>query len=218
MMIRWTGLAPWEFESPFPGSLTSTFLIRDMGCSVVEIPDLLADAGWAEAMAGCSGFAHVPPHPTPNPCVHEPSNESTGSVPSAKYRRAIISFKATRQCESSVYLRSNVEWRCPTCWRMRAGPRPWLAAPDSLTYPYTLHPTCRPTRRAKSTSLYLSLSLGHGGLRRIRPCTPKPYTPHPTPHTLHPTPYTLHPISYTLHPTPYSLALTHTGVIYLGSN
>ena len=23
---RWTGLAPWEFEFPFPGSLTSTFL------------------------------------------------------------------------------------------------------------------------------------------------------------------------------------------------
>jgi len=25
-MIRWTGLAPWEFEFPFPGSRTSTFL------------------------------------------------------------------------------------------------------------------------------------------------------------------------------------------------
>jgi len=25
-MIRWTGLAPWESEFPFPGSLTSTFL------------------------------------------------------------------------------------------------------------------------------------------------------------------------------------------------
>ena len=23
-MVRWTGLAPWEFEFPFPGSLTST--------------------------------------------------------------------------------------------------------------------------------------------------------------------------------------------------
>jgi len=27
VMIRWTSLAPWEFESPFPGSLTSTFLV-----------------------------------------------------------------------------------------------------------------------------------------------------------------------------------------------
>ena len=26
VMIRWTGLLPWEFEFPFPGSLTSTFL------------------------------------------------------------------------------------------------------------------------------------------------------------------------------------------------
>ena len=26
VMIRWTGLALWEFEFPFPGSFTSTFL------------------------------------------------------------------------------------------------------------------------------------------------------------------------------------------------
>ena len=25
VMIRWTGLAPWAVEFPFPGSLTSTF-------------------------------------------------------------------------------------------------------------------------------------------------------------------------------------------------
>ena len=25
VMIRWTSLAPWEFEFPFPGSLTATF-------------------------------------------------------------------------------------------------------------------------------------------------------------------------------------------------
>ena len=28
VMIRWTGLAPWEFEIPFPGSLKSTFLVQ----------------------------------------------------------------------------------------------------------------------------------------------------------------------------------------------
>jgi hypothetical protein len=27
-MMRWTGLAPWEFEFPFPGSFTSTFLVQ----------------------------------------------------------------------------------------------------------------------------------------------------------------------------------------------
>ena len=26
VMIRWTGLAPWEFEFPFPGRHISTFL------------------------------------------------------------------------------------------------------------------------------------------------------------------------------------------------
>ena len=28
VMIRWSGLAPWEFEFPFPGSLISTFLVE----------------------------------------------------------------------------------------------------------------------------------------------------------------------------------------------
>ena len=28
VMIRWTGLAPWEFELPVPDSLTSTFLVQ----------------------------------------------------------------------------------------------------------------------------------------------------------------------------------------------
>ena len=27
VMIGWSGLAPWKFEFPFPGSLTSTFLV-----------------------------------------------------------------------------------------------------------------------------------------------------------------------------------------------
>jgi len=33
--------------------------LRDMGCVLVAVPDLLADEGWAEAMAGCAGFVHV---------------------------------------------------------------------------------------------------------------------------------------------------------------
>ena len=28
VMIWWTGLAAWEYEFPFPGSLTSTFVCR----------------------------------------------------------------------------------------------------------------------------------------------------------------------------------------------
>ena len=33
VMSRWTGLAPWEFEFPFPGSLTSTFLVVSLSAS-----------------------------------------------------------------------------------------------------------------------------------------------------------------------------------------
>ncbi|KAJ1475286.1 hypothetical protein T484DRAFT_1968579 [Baffinella frigidus] len=33
--------------------------LTDMGCALVSIPDLLGDEGWAEAMAGCAGLAHV---------------------------------------------------------------------------------------------------------------------------------------------------------------
>ena len=29
-MIRWTVLAPWEFEFPFPGSLESNFLVAHL--------------------------------------------------------------------------------------------------------------------------------------------------------------------------------------------
>ena len=39
LMIRWTGLAPWAFESSFPGSLTSTFLQQ------ATVLALIADQG-----------------------------------------------------------------------------------------------------------------------------------------------------------------------------
>ena len=34
-MIRWTGLAPWEIEFPFPGILTSTFLDGGLSLDVL---------------------------------------------------------------------------------------------------------------------------------------------------------------------------------------
>ena len=37
VMIRWTGLAPWEFEFPFPGRLASTFLGRKDMCSCMRL-------------------------------------------------------------------------------------------------------------------------------------------------------------------------------------
>ena len=52
-MIRWTGLAPWEFEFPFPGSLTSTFRNR---VSAVAVDDLKLVCQWG----GQSGVGKLP--------------------------------------------------------------------------------------------------------------------------------------------------------------
>ena len=42
-MIRWTGLAPWEFEFPLPGSLIFTFLVIETDLQSANI----------EAQRGC---------------------------------------------------------------------------------------------------------------------------------------------------------------------
>ena len=41
-----------------PAAARVAFL-KTMGCELVRVPDLLSDEGWAEAMAGCDGLAHV---------------------------------------------------------------------------------------------------------------------------------------------------------------
>ena len=50
VMIRWTGLAPWEFEFPFPGSLTPAFLL-----------DFLL------LLSAASQRRPIPPRPSPRP-------------------------------------------------------------------------------------------------------------------------------------------------------
>jgi len=44
VMIRWTGLAPWELESPFLGSLTSTFLAHAGKKSTLKIEGSIFDS------------------------------------------------------------------------------------------------------------------------------------------------------------------------------
>ena len=39
--------------------------LRDMGCELVALPDMLEDEGWAEAMEGCAGLVFVTPTPQP---------------------------------------------------------------------------------------------------------------------------------------------------------
>jgi len=54
VMIRWTGLAPWEFGFPFPGSLTSTLLktFRALQVRPCRACQLLGAAGTLTPRAG----------------------------------------------------------------------------------------------------------------------------------------------------------------------
>ena len=51
VMMRWTDLAPWEFEFPFPGSLTSTFLSTgqvswpNVRLASLPVLEIMQDAG-----------------------------------------------------------------------------------------------------------------------------------------------------------------------------
>ena len=60
VMIRWTGLASWEFQFPFPGSVTSTFLGFGVGPPGrrAKAASSGSDSSWPNP--------HTP-HPTPNP-------------------------------------------------------------------------------------------------------------------------------------------------------
>ena len=62
-MIWWTGLAPWEFESTFPGSLVSTFPNRQVhGMGMSHPPPV-----YIHAMLGggfMSSIAYPPPRVT----------------------------------------------------------------------------------------------------------------------------------------------------------
>ena len=50
-MMRWTGLAPWEFEIPFTGSLTSAFLVPNTMLSTAWVGGSREDFNRAERMA-----------------------------------------------------------------------------------------------------------------------------------------------------------------------
>ena len=72
-MSRWTCLAPWEFEFPFPGSLTSTFLLDFQA-------DLAEDQAQREGGEVRPNTTYLEPyathpapytlHPTPYSCMN----------------------------------------------------------------------------------------------------------------------------------------------------
>ena len=56
-MIRWTGRAPWVFEFPVPGSLTSTFLFQEEAAEADEYKE------WQKGDEGTL-YSHTPLHTT----------------------------------------------------------------------------------------------------------------------------------------------------------
>ena len=79
VMIRWTGLAPWEFELPFQGGLTSTFL------RVAHISQSRPDSGldFQIKVLIDSGLVGSTDFHSSHPQGHEPHTPGTslGGVP-----------------------------------------------------------------------------------------------------------------------------------------
>ena len=67
VMIRWTGLAPSEFEFPFPGSLISTFLRQEAKWAHIDMAGPVWNAKESSATGyGVKGLTHwitAPPAP-----------------------------------------------------------------------------------------------------------------------------------------------------------
>jgi len=160
VMIRWTGLAPWEFQLPFPGSLTSTFLAG-------------AGAGGSRpaahrlARAGVRGGARAARE------VGQPSRGGGGAPARARWDRRAVrahSLKETTAEEDSPRPRGRRGWASSHTHSLA------LSMSLSLSHTHSLSEAQRPwglrgregaaglrapVCRGGSCSLSLSLSLSH---------------------------------------------------------
>ena len=87
-MIRWTGLAPWGFESPFPGSFVSTFLGGRHSASLSRI----------RGSPGCQNNDSL--HLTLNPLSHFTKAPSTPPCPARS--PALLSYETGRITAAST--------------------------------------------------------------------------------------------------------------------
>ena len=161
VMIRRTGLAPWEFEFPFPGSLTSTFLdkthvyhLRTLG----DFPPLQVRGLWPGFLVGA-----LPP--TRSLRVSFPHN-SGGYVNKCAPHK---SLKLTSSCKLSFDERFELHRVVAKAYRSQ---RRWLNHPDFRLSTYAPPPaplpcTTRPQGWTKSMIFDFRL---RGWLRRIRLC------------------------------------------------
>jgi len=96
VMIRWTGLAPWGFELPFPGSLTSTFLDercwRDQKEDAHNAHSFFTSSASAAAVSLClsllcSVWAHQPSASTHQTLVPRGASPGVGAKPNRPRQR-----------------------------------------------------------------------------------------------------------------------------------
>ena len=107
VMIRWTGLAPWEFQFPFPGSLTSPFL---------EVPPETMypkpETGYPqeEAKSKRIAAARVLPETVlyPKPGTGYPEPETRNSL--VRYRRGKRMFFIRVRIQILVPVASSLYW------------------------------------------------------------------------------------------------------------
>jgi len=97
-MIRWTGLAPWEFEFPFPGSLTSTFLtdlqlLYDPGAGGVLLPVHLRRALLLPQ--------HAPPH-------HQHQRTAPPSLPRSGQKVGVLTINTNVDPMPLLTINTNV--------------------------------------------------------------------------------------------------------------
>ena len=85
-MSRWTGLAPWEFEFPFPGSLTPTFLVGL--CDLIRRSvNHYEHSPWIRFLIGNSCLLSPPKNPRALRSTHHPGDNIRANGTSQKWTR-----------------------------------------------------------------------------------------------------------------------------------
>jgi len=105
VMIWWTGLAPWEFEYPFPGSLTSTFLdseslVRDLTVGALAQRAAMKVAVYSYEKYDAKHFGNGT-NPSPSPSTPQPILDHGCKKRDLRKRERAVRQQALRQRHQS---------------------------------------------------------------------------------------------------------------------
>ena len=198
-----------EFEFPFSGSLTSTFLVRFSRLSIA--------GGLQRLRPGCllrTTICRSPPVPcsraniahTPRPRSASLPLRSTRSPLSIEYGQLSAGIPGSQEARPQGKVVMSLAAAASFYGGRSRTPHPT---------PYTLHPTPHAPYPTPHTT-HPTLHTPHHTLRHMpQTLPPVTYNLHPTPYNLHSTPFTLNPTPFTLHTSHYTL---HTSYYTLNSS